>query len=104
MDSPFSQWNPTPNDPWDIVRVAHLYRRASFTPGWTTIQRSLHDSWEKSIDELFGLSKPQNRDNDLSENYEAQFEQMATTIGEAAVSAVDPKKILDGHGEVLRVV
>ena len=93
MNSPLSQWNPTPQERWDIVRVAHLYRRASFTPDWNTIQRSLRDGWEKSIDELLGLSKPQQRDKELAEKSEAQFEQMATTIGDAAVGVSNADRL-----------
>ncbi|HUP81117.1 MAG TPA: DUF1800 domain-containing protein [Pirellula sp.] len=87
MDSPFSKWTPTPQEPWDIVRVAHLHRRASFTPDWMTIQRSLRDGCETSIDRLLGLNKPEQNDYELAEKRESQFEQMAATIGDAAVGS-----------------
>ncbi len=87
MDSPFSKWTPTPGAPWDVIRVAHLHRRASFTPDWTTIQQSLRDGCEASIDRLLGNSKPEHSKNDIAERSEIQFEQLAATIGDAAVGS-----------------
>ena len=28
--SPWSRYEPTPDDPWDVRKVAHLHRRAGF--------------------------------------------------------------------------
>ena len=87
MNSPFSKWTPTPEEPWDLVRIAHLHRRAGFTPDWTTIQRSLREGYQTSIDSLLGLNKPNQFDSQQAEKIEAQFEQLAMTIGDAAVGA-----------------
>ncbi len=87
MDSPFSQWAPTPQEPWDIARVAHLHRRAGFTPNWKTIQQSLRDGWQQSIDQMLGRGKHEHSVSELTEKSDAQFELMAATLGDAAVGA-----------------
>lgn len=85
MNSSLSEWTPTPQERWDIVRVAHLHRRAGFTPEWMIIQQSLRDGWEQSIDQLLDRGKREHAEYELDEKSEAQFEQMAETIGDAAV-------------------
>ncbi len=93
MDSPFSTWTPTPEEPWDLVRVAHLHRRASFTPDWTTIQRSLRDGCQVSIDRLLGHKLDEYAENVQADKSEAQFEQLALTIGDAAVGASNADRL-----------
>ena len=83
MDSPFSTWAPSPEQPWDLVRVAHLHRRAGFMPDWTTIQRSLRDGCQVSIDRLLGHITLEHVDNEQADKSESQFEQLAMTIGDA---------------------
>ncbi len=87
MDSPFSKWTSSFEEPWDIIRVAHLHRRASFTPDWATIQRSLRDGCLVSIDRLIGHKLDEHADKTEPVKSDAQFEQLAATIGDAAVGA-----------------
>jgi uncharacterized protein (DUF1800 family) len=87
MNPPFSTWTPTPDEPWDLVRVAHLHRRAGFTPDWKTIQQSLRDGYQESIDRLLGHKLGEPADHEPMDKSEAQFEQLAMTIGDAAVGA-----------------
>ena len=92
-DPPFSKWTPSAEEPWDIERVAHLHRRASFTPDWTTIQQSLRDGCEVSIDRLLGIEKLDSAAKEQAEKSEAKFEQMAATIGDAAVGASNADRL-----------
>jgi len=75
----WSIWQPTRNQPWDIKRVKHLLRRAGFTPDWKTIQASLSNGVEKTIDQLLDFG--------TKDKTTLQFESLAETIGEAAVGA-----------------
>jgi uncharacterized protein (DUF1800 family) len=42
-------WTPTADDPWDRARVAHLHRRAGFTPGARVLERDLKAGTEAAI-------------------------------------------------------
>lgn len=45
-------YRPTAELPWNLERVGHLYRRASFGATWNELQSGLADGPEKSIDRL----------------------------------------------------
>ncbi len=53
--APARAWEPyKPSDkaPWNLQRVGHLYRRATFGAGWTELQTALKDGPEKTIARL----------------------------------------------------
>lgn len=73
----WSAWKPSKEMPWDARRATHLWRRAGFAPDWATIQQSLKEGVEATLDRI--LEPP-------ADSY-ASFDDLATTIGEAAVGA-----------------
>ena len=55
MNDPDRAWGPfepTPADPWDRPRVAHLHRRAGFAASWSVLGRDLGDGPAASVDRL----------------------------------------------------
>src|SRR5579884_3443312 len=50
---PWAPYKPTPSDPWDLRKAAHLHRRAGFGAIWGELQRDLRDGPAASIDRLF---------------------------------------------------
>jgi uncharacterized protein (DUF1800 family) len=81
-------WQPSAEQPWDVVRVAHLHRRAGFAPDWQTIQDSLQLGVSATIDCLVDF------DNRLTPTYDKDsFEELSRTIGEAAVGAGSPDRL-----------
>ncbi len=51
--SPWSRYEPTPDDPWDLRKVAHLHRRAGFGATNTELLRDLAAGPEASVERLF---------------------------------------------------
>ncbi|HEV3258653.1 MAG TPA: DUF1800 domain-containing protein [Gemmataceae bacterium] len=49
---PWSPYEPTVKDPWDLRKVAHLHRRAGFGATWAELQRDLKDGPGASVDRL----------------------------------------------------
>ena len=49
---PWAPYEPTPENPWDLQKVAHLHRRAGFGATWVELQRDLHAGPPASIDRL----------------------------------------------------
>jgi hypothetical protein len=50
--SPWAAYEPSPEEPWDLSRVAHLHRRAGFAATWGELQRDLKDGPKASLDRL----------------------------------------------------
>jgi uncharacterized protein (DUF1800 family) len=48
-DTPWVPFEPTPQDPWDLRKVAHLHRRAGFGATWAELQRDLKDGPDASV-------------------------------------------------------
>lgn len=46
-------YEPSDSAPWNLERVAHLYRRAGFGASWQQLQRAIAHSPAQCIDELF---------------------------------------------------
>jgi uncharacterized protein (DUF1800 family) len=53
INSPWAPYEPTPNDPWDIRKVAHLHRRAGFGATRAVLLRDLQAGPDASIERLF---------------------------------------------------
>jgi len=51
--SPWSRYNPAPDDPWDLRKVAHLHRRAGFGPTRAELLRDVAAGPEASVERLF---------------------------------------------------
>ncbi len=48
----WERYRPTAEAPWDLKRVGHLYRRASFGTTWDELETGLRDGPDKTIDRL----------------------------------------------------
>jgi Protein of unknown function (DUF1800) len=57
-DSPWARYVPTPDDPWDLRKVAHLHRRAGFGATWTELLRDRGAGPDGSIDRLLHPPQP----------------------------------------------
>ena len=51
--SPWARYEPTPDDPWDLRKVAHLHRRAGFGATRAELLSDLEAGPEASVDRLF---------------------------------------------------
>lgn len=85
MNDPWLRWRPNTEQPWDLVRIAHLHRRAGFMPNWGTMKQSLAQGFERTIDHLINI--------DGNDPAYLRFEQMSSTIGEAASTSGNPDRL-----------
>src|SRR5688572_13688546 len=46
-------YRPTADNPWDLRKAGHLYRRAAFGATWGELQAAVQAGPEKAIDDLF---------------------------------------------------
>jgi uncharacterized protein (DUF1800 family) len=53
ISSPWARYEPTPDDPWDLRKVAHLHRRAGFGATRAELHRDLDAGPEASVERLF---------------------------------------------------
>src|SRR5271170_705176 len=51
--SPWARYEPTPDDPWDLRKVAHLHRRAGFGATRAELLRDVDAGLESSVARLF---------------------------------------------------
>jgi uncharacterized protein (DUF1800 family) len=49
---------PTPQDPWDLRKVAHLHRRAGFGATWSELHRDLKEGPQACVDRLLAAPAP----------------------------------------------
>ncbi|MBW7990510.1 MAG: DUF1800 domain-containing protein [Planctomycetes bacterium] len=49
-------YQPNAQQPWNLIRAGHLFRRATFGAGWEQLQQALSDGPQRTIDKLL---KPQ---------------------------------------------
>src|SRR5262245_7307563 len=47
-------YTPSPADPWDRRKVAHLYRRAAFGASWAELEEGVRNGPQACIDQLMG--------------------------------------------------
>ncbi len=52
IDSPWSRYDPTPEEPWDLRKVAHLHRRAGFGATRAELLRDLQSGPSAAVDNL----------------------------------------------------
>ena len=58
---------PTPDDPWDLRKVAHLHRRAGFGATWTELRRDRDVGPDASIDRLLNPPQPTTEETEAIE-------------------------------------
>ena len=81
-------YEPSAEAPWNLRRVVHLHRRAGFAASWGELQRDLAEGPEASIARLLdGKLRP------LGAPGPAEFERIATVLGEAAISSSDAGRL-----------
>jgi hypothetical protein len=51
--SPWARYEPKPDDPWDLRKVAHLHRRAGFSATRAELLRDVDAGPEASVERLF---------------------------------------------------
>jgi uncharacterized protein (DUF1800 family) len=66
-DSPWARYVPTPDDPWDLRKVAHLHRRAGFGATWTELLRDREAGPDASIDRLLHPPQPTTEETEAIE-------------------------------------
>jgi hypothetical protein len=77
---------PDGQNPWDVRRVVHLHRRASFAATWSEIERDLRDGPRASIDRvLAGRS--------ATAGVPADFQRTADLLGESAAVSGDAARL-----------
>ena len=79
----WSSWQPSKEQPWDWRRVIHLWRRAGFAPDWGMIQTSLREGYEATLQRVLNPDPTKRQ----------PFEELAETIGEAAVGADSAERL-----------
>ena len=84
----WERYEPTAEAPWDLRRVVHLHRRAGLGANWGEIRRDLAEGPEASVGRLLdGHARP------FDPKKTAEFERMASVLGEAAVASSDPGRL-----------
>jgi uncharacterized protein (DUF1800 family) len=51
-------YRPTPQSPWDLTKVGHLYRRAGFGATWPELERGIADGPERAVNEILAGGPP----------------------------------------------
>ena len=85
----WAPYEPTDAAPWNLQRVVHLHRRAAFAAPWAQIERDLADGPRPALDRLLGGQSPP----DGSADFDAGFEAMARTIGDAATASGSAERL-----------
>src|SRR5580700_11136712 len=52
IEQPWTPYEPSPREPWDLRKVAHLHRRAGFSANWDELARDLKAGPAESIERL----------------------------------------------------
>ena len=81
--SAWQPWQPTDAEPWDWRRAWHLWRRAGFAGTWEELARDVADGVEVSVGRMLAGLAGEAR----AEGVPVGFQEMAATIGRAAVAA-----------------
>jgi hypothetical protein len=81
----WAPFEPSPDEPWDLPRVAHLHRRAGFAAPWGVLQRDLRDGLETSVERLLeGDLTDGSGHGDTAGASDALFESMAAQLAPSA--------------------
>src|SRR5690242_8245198 len=85
---PWAPFVPDDKNPWNLSRVVHLHRRASFAGTWDELQRDLADGPEKAVRRLL--------DGTASARPVPDFDATARLLFDAAVSQGDVARLKAG--------
>jgi uncharacterized protein (DUF1800 family) len=83
LNDPARAWAPfapSPEDPWDRARVAHLHRRAGFAAPWPVLERDLKDGPEASVERLLD-GEPATLDGIPAAKFAEQYDYIAGRLG-----------------------
>src|SRR5262249_34424081 len=58
ISSPWARYEPRPDDPWDLHKVAHLHRRAGWGATRAELVRDMEAGPDRSIERLFQPAQP----------------------------------------------
>jgi uncharacterized protein (DUF1800 family) len=72
----WERYRPSADAPWNLQKVGHLYRRASFGATWTELQAALDAGPDKAIDGLL-------KDNPEQKSFDERTRPLAESIGQA---------------------
>lgn len=62
---PWAPFEPVPDDPWDLAKVAHLHRRGGFGATWAELQRDLKAGPMASVNRLLNPPAPLPQDQEM---------------------------------------
>jgi uncharacterized protein (DUF1800 family) len=79
-------YDPSGEAPWNVRRVVHLHRRASFAATWGEIQRDLKDGPKASIDRIL-------RGRAATDGVPERFDEIADLLASTATSSHDPARL-----------
>ncbi len=79
-------YRPTADNPWDLAKVGHLYRRAAFGATWDELHRGLKDGPEKTIDRVL-TGSPADPDFDRTSDYMASERSLPAGAAGAQLAA-----------------
>src|SRR5438874_11727196 len=65
---PWAPYEPTPSDPWDLRKVAHLHRRAGFGATWVELQRDLKEGPTASVERFLKPRPPTDEEQQVLES------------------------------------
>jgi len=82
----WNQYQPSSSAPWDLKRVVHLHRRTVFGACWNEVQRDVGDTPQAAVSRV--LDGTCRSDGTL-----VDFENLAKTIGDAAVDSGSPERL-----------
>jgi len=85
-DRAWAPYEPGPQAPWDLGRVAHLHRRAGFAAPWAILRRDLADGPVASVDRLI-VGEATSGDGQTADDFDALLDSMARRVGSDATPA-----------------
>ncbi|HMO12924.1 MAG TPA: DUF1800 domain-containing protein [Pirellulaceae bacterium] len=72
-NDPWVPWEPNEKEPWDLLRAAHLVRRAGFAVTFQELDALVAQGYERTVDQLFQLGG--------REDFEIEMAPIEQTIG-----------------------
>lgn len=73
-------WSPSPNDPWDLAKVAHLHRRAGFDAPRRVLVRDLAEGPDAAVARIL-RGEERSLDDQTPDLFESRADLMAKQLG-----------------------
>jgi uncharacterized protein (DUF1800 family) len=73
----WAQYQPNTQQPWNLIKAGHLFRRAAFGANWNHLQQALSDGPQRTIDKLL---KPQTDTEAFNNTYDEYDNSAAGSI------------------------